>query len=204
MRDLVVLPADKNAAFALQGLLTRHDAIGIRRLEFQVLKPHPGRDGGVRKSGPELLALQRAQAEHALLVLDFEGCGREAEGASAVEDELDARLGRHWGHRAKAIVIEPEVDVWAWGADSVLRDAIEWPSNQGPIRDWLRANGFEVDDLHGKPRRPKEALEAALRQSAQPRSSSLYGKLAERLSLQRCRDAAFLRLRHQLQLWFPR
>lgn len=204
MRDLVVLPADKNAAFALQGLLARHDALGIRRLEFQVLKPHPGRDGGVRKSGPEVLALQRSQATHALLVLDFEGCGREAEGAPAVEEELDSRLRRHWGKQAKAIVIEPEVDVWAWGADSVLRDAVEWPSNQGPIRDWLRANQFQVHDLSGKPVRPKEALEEVLRRSDQPRSSSLYGKLAERLSLQRCSDAAFLRLRHQLQLWFPR
>jgi hypothetical protein len=204
MKDLIVLSADKNAAFALQGALGRHESLGIRPIEFEVLKPHPGRDGGVRKSGPDVLALQRSRFSHALLVLDFEGCGAEATGAAVIEEQLNERLRRVWSDRAKAIVADPELDIWMWGADSILREAIDWPSGKGPIREWLRAKGFEIHPHTGKPLRPKEALEAALRDVGQPRSSSLYKKLAEKLSLQRCSDQAFQRLRRQLEAWFPR
>ncbi len=62
--------ADKNAQFALKGALARPKALGIRRIEFE-FRVHPGRDGGARKSGPEVLALERRRFKHGLLVLDF-------------------------------------------------------------------------------------------------------------------------------------
>jgi hypothetical protein len=58
--------------------------LGIQRIEFKV-QVHGGRDGGARKSGPEMLALEKHQYSHALLILDFEGSGT---------DEPDALLGR--------------------------------------------------------------------------------------------------------------
>ena len=56
MQDLVVMVADKNAQFAIQGVLNRPEAMGIRRIQFK-FRVHVGRDGGARKSGPEMLAL---------------------------------------------------------------------------------------------------------------------------------------------------
>lgn len=53
-----------------------------------------------------------------------------------------------------------------------------------------------------KPVRPKEAMEDALRSVRLPRSSALYRQLAQQVSLSRCTDESFLKLRKILQTWF--
>ena len=199
MKDLVLLVADKNAHFALKGALGRPEALGIRPIEFE-FRVHPGRDGGARRTGPEVLALEQRRFKHALLVLDFEGCGTELPNATALEAQLDARLSTHWKETAKSIVIEPELDVWVWGADNAVEPVIEWPAGKS-VREWLRERGFTFE-ANEKPTRPKEALEAALRIPGLPRSSALYQAIAEKISLQRCGDEAFIRLRKQLLGWF--
>jgi hypothetical protein len=199
MKDLVLLVADKNAHFALKGALGRPEALGIRPIEFE-FRVHPGRDGGTRRTGPEVLALERRRFRHALLVLDFEGCGTDLPNATALEAQLDGRLSMHWKEAAKSIVIEPELDVWVWGADNAVEAVIEWPAGKS-VREWLRERGFTFE-ANEKPTRPKEALEAALRIPGLPRSSALYQTIAERISLRRCGDEAFIRLRKQLLDWF--
>ena len=88
-----------------------------------------------------------------------------------------------------------------WGNDAALRNIINWTSPLS-IREWLNSKRFDFGD-DSKPERPKEALEAVLREVKQPRSSSLYQKIAQTISLKRCSDRAFQRLRHQLIDWFP-
>jgi hypothetical protein len=200
MKDLVLLVADKNMQFALKGALGRPEALNIRPIEFE-FRVHPGRDGGTRDTGPEVLALEQRRFTHALLALDFEGCGTDLPNAIALEAELDKRLSSHWKEMAKSIVIEPELDVWVWGVGNSLETAIEWPPGTS-VRDWLRERGFGFE-ANEKPIRPKEALEAALRISGLPRSSALYQTVAEKISLRRCNDGAFIRLRKQLMEWFP-
>jgi hypothetical protein len=199
MKDLILVVADKNMHFALRGALNRPEALGIRPIivEFFV---HPGRDGGVRKSGAELLALKRSAANHGMIVLDYEGCGA-ASPAGNVEAELTQRLVPKWGANGQALVIEPELDVWLWGAENALKTALSW-NHPASIRDWLRGRGYALGE-HEKPDRPKEALEAVLRELRLPRSSALYEELAGKLSLRRCSDPAFGRLRATLQRWFP-
>lgn len=199
--DLVVLVADKNTQFALRGAFLRPPALGTRGFGFE-FRTHPGRDGGARTTGTDVLARERIRFSHALLVFDLEGCGAEGNGREQIEKELDARLDLHWGADAKCIVIEPELDVWVWGADNKLHDSLGWSMTDVSARDWLRGKGFEFD-LHGKPRRPKEALEALVRVLRLPRSSALYEKVTDRISLRRCQDAAFGRLRDKLRVWFP-
>lgn len=201
MNDLVLLVADKNAQFALKGALGRPEALGIRPIEFE-FRVHPGRDGGARKTGPEVLALDRRRFQHGLLVLDFEGSGTDLPNAKALEAQLDGRLSAHWKEAAKSIVIEPELDVWVWGADNAVEAVIEWPAGKS-VREWLREQGFAFE-ANEKPTRPKEALEAALRIPDLPRSSALYQSIAEKISLRRCGDEAFIRLRNQLTEWFPK
>jgi hypothetical protein len=202
MKDLVLLVADKNTQFALNAALKRPDALGIQKqkLEFE-FRVHPGRDGGVRKTGTDILAFERHRFSHALLVMDFEGSG-SAENALVLESQLDSRLQVDWQDRAKAIVIEPEVDVWMWGSDHAIRDVVGWP-HQDTIRSWLARLGFEFQS-NQKPLRPKECLEAILKEANQPRSSALYEQIASKISLRRCTDSAFQRLRQQLIHWFPK
>jgi len=201
MKDLVILVPDKNTQFALKGALNRPEALGIRRITHE-FRPHPGRDGGVRTTGVEVLARERARFSHALLLFDLEVSGaQEQQTAQDLEGELDAALDSHWDLHAKAIVIAPELDIWLWGADTTLREILKWPE-AATIRNWLQGRGFAFD-TNAKPIRPKEALEALVPIHRQPRSSALYEKITSRISLQRCVDPAFLRLRDTLQRWFP-
>ncbi len=200
MKDLVILVPDKNTQFALQGALGRPDALGIRAIAHE-FRPHPGRDGGARTTGVDVLARERARFSHALLVFDLDGSGAQQRWTTQeLEHELDEKLRLHWGDHAKAIVIAPEVDIWLWGADNALREILHWPK-AGTIRDWLQSRGFAFD-ANGKPVQPKEAMEAMVPIHRQPRSSALYEKITSRISLQRCVDPAFLRLRNTLQAWF--
>ena len=200
MTDLVVLVADKNMHFAIRGAVGRPAALSIRPLTVE-FRTHMGRDGGMRSSGVELLARERHRFDKALLVFDHEGSGATPDQSiHELEAELDGQLAVSWGVNAKAIVIEPELDIWLWGADNVLREVLNWPLQES-IRDWLQRQGFQFRD-NGKPCRPKEAFEALVRVHRLPRYSALYEKIALRLSLQRCSDPAFLRLRASLQGWF--
>lgn len=201
MKDLVIVVADKNAHFALKGALQRPEALHIRPIEYE-FRLHPGRDGGARTSGPETLVLERSRFSHGLLMFDLEGSGAEATDPLVLEQELDSRISQYWGQQGKAIVIAPEVDAWVWGADNVLKEVLDWPL-PGSIRDWLGGREFAFC-ANGKPLRPKEALEALVPIHKQPRSSALYEQITSRVSLARCQDAAFVRLRDRLRTWFPR
>lgn len=191
--------ADKNMQFALNGGLNRPESLGIRRITLD-FRQHPGRDGGSRSNGAQILALEKARFSHAVLVLDHEGCGAGALSALELESILDEQLKPAWGNHAKAIVIAPEVDIWMWGSDNKLAEVLKWP-RQESIRDWLGNAGFEFMD-NGKPQRPKEALEAIFRICKRPRSSAAYQQIAASISMARCEDAAFQRLRNSLRNWF--
>jgi hypothetical protein len=201
MKDLIVLVADKNMQFALQGGLNRPESLGTREISFD-FRQHPGRDGGTRSNGAQVLALEKARFSHALLVLDHEGSGAGELGAAALESQLDEQLKLTWNDKAKAIVIAPEVDIWMWGSDNKLAEVLKWPRKES-IRDWLCATGFGFMP-NGKPQRPKEALEAVFRVCKRPRSSAAYQQIASGISMTRCEDPAFLRLKTTLQDWFPK
>ncbi len=198
MKDLFVFVADKNMEFAMKGGLQRPESLGIRPITFEI-RQHPGRDGGMRTNGTQIVALETSRFQNALLLFDYEGSGA-TESPKELESRLDAALYQRWGDRAKAIVIEPEVDIWMWGADSVLIEVLRWKGKES-IRDWLSAGGFKFRS-DGKPESPKEALEAVFAEARLPRSSANYEKIVRRIGLARCKDPGFLRLREALYRWF--
>jgi hypothetical protein len=201
MQDLVVLAADKNMQFALNGALRRSEALVIRPITFEFLV-HPGRDGGARSSGADVLRSERRQFGHALLVLDFDGCGARAEQTALdVEAQLDEELSLVWQDKAKAIVIDPELETWVWGSDNALQTALGWPLPQS-IRTWLTEHGHSVG-ANGKPDEPKAAFEALVPVHKMPRSSVIYESITSKISLSTCQDEAFQRLKQTLRRWFP-
>lgn len=201
--DLYVLVADADQKAAIEGLLaTRAIPLGIRPCHFEVRK-HPERDPGCVASGVQLLALARSQAEHGLLIFDHEGCGKESETAEELERRLDTELAKSgWDDRARAVVIDPETEIWIWSDSPHVAATFGWKSEKGEMSAWLRARGFLTPGA-AKPSRPKEAMEAVLRETGVRASAAHFGAIAKKVSLDRCRDRSFRRLRTLLQAWFP-
>jgi hypothetical protein len=202
MMDLVVLVADKNMEAALRGMLGRASALGIHNVEFDIFV-HPRRDPGCAREAHLFLRPLAADYRHALVVLDHQGSGREHVTPTALAEEVTQQLAlAGWGNRAIAVAIAPELEVWVWSPSPHVADCLGWGGRRPDLHTWLAATGYWREG-EPKPRAPKEALEAALREIRQPRSSALYAELATRVSLRGHTEPAFVALAQALQTWFP-
>jgi hypothetical protein len=202
VRDLVVLAACKDAQFAVEGILSRRKALCIRPICVEYVR-HPEKDPGVARRAQEMLRLYHKTHAHALAVFDREGCGREHQNSRLdlerkIEDALQAA---GWGNRAAAIVIDPELEAWIWSDSPHVDAALGWAGRTPDLRTWLRGQGLLATGAV-KPARPKEAMLAALREVRVARSSNTYAALAKRVSLNRCSDEAFVKLKETLRRWF--
>ena len=204
--DLVCLTADKSMSAAVEELLDRHQALGIRPLAYEVVT-HPQRDSGCFHRSGAFLQDYRATAARALVVLDFEwtGAPQAAESADRLESMLEERLRRdgidEW---ARAVVIDPELEAWVFSSSPHVADVLGWNGRSPSLRDALAERGHWPQG-EPKPRRPKEAMDWALRNArpAAPRSSAHFRELAQKVSIASCTDRAIVRMRSLLQEWFP-
>jgi hypothetical protein len=203
MKDLVVLAADKNMEYAIQGLLARHEALGIRPTTSQVYV-HPQRDPGCLKEGHRFLRSMVDQFAHALIMFDREGCGQDSSSSTDLEQQVQERLSQSgWDDRAAVIVLDPELEIWVWSDSPHVDEMLGWGKRQPRLRDKLVERGLLETD-QAKPAQPKQAVEWALREARKARSSALYGQLAQRIGLGRCSDPAFVRFKRILRKWFAR
>jgi len=199
--DLIVLVADLDMENAVRGILKRTRSIGIRHVEADILR-HPWRDSGCCTDGVSFLAPFVNQFDHALLLFDREGCGREICSTEELEDEIGRNLAEAgWGERGAVVILDPELENWVWSDSPHVDEELGWKEHQPPLRPWLIQKDF-LQTQNSKPFRPKEAVEAALREVRKPRSPSLYSDLAEKVSLLRCSDRSFIKLKTTLQQWF--
>ena len=201
MKDLVVLAADRSIEAALRGLLSRPKAIGIRPVDYETLA-HPRRDPGCRLQSHEFLYPLRGVNRHALVVFDREGSG-SIEPALTIEERVRGLLHANgWESRSDVVVIDPELDVWVWSDSPKVDEALRWAGRKPPLRAWLGSRGLWPTG-QPKPANPKSAVLMALRDVGIPPSSSIYLRLATTVSVERCVDPAFGRLRDRLRAWFP-
>lgn len=201
-KDLVVLAADHNIEQALIGLFTRPEALGIRSIDVNI-SVHPQHDPGCALHGVELLSNLSELYRYGLLIFDREGSGMEQKQPQEMQNELNREFeDSAWGKRARAIVLNPELEAWVWSDSPHVAVVAGWENRSPPLRRWLFSQGY-LQKGATKPERPKEALEAALHAVRKPRSASLYRQLAEKVSLRRCKDSAFLELKTILTAWFP-
>lgn len=201
-KDLVVLVADKNMEAAVTGLLSRKKSLGIRDISNTVYV-HPGKDPGCVTKGDTFLRSFAAGYQHALLMFDREGCGREELSRQTLEEDLENRLARNgWANRAVAIVIDPELEMWVWSASPQVDRILGWSNRGNDLRSWLIEKELWRDGFP-KPDQPKKAVEKALEFVRTARSSSIYLQLAHKVSLERCLDSAFVKFKTTLKKWFP-
>lgn len=200
--DLVVLVADKNMEAAVGGLLSRPQALGMRPIQFDVYI-HPYRDPGCFDSGHDFLRPFTRQYAHGLLMFDRVGSGQDQRSGVELETETQRRLSSNgWDDRADAIVLDPELEVWVWSDSPHVDRCLGWEGRSPDLRTWLRDQSLWQRST-AKPSDPKTAVESALRLVRKPRSSSIYADLANSVSVQRCKDTAFMKFRQTLAGWFP-
>lgn len=198
MKDLIVLVADKNMEFAVKGILQRTASLKIRKI-FYDIKVHNHRDPGVYRTAHDFLRIFNNKYQYALVILDKEGCGCN-ENSPKIASDIQLKLDiSGWKDRSQVIVLDPELEIWVWSDSPEVALCIGW--NNSELRDWLQSEGHISPSAH-KPHNPKLVFEDALRIKRKPRSSSIYGKLAERVSLERCTDKAFRTFKDTLQNWF--
>jgi hypothetical protein len=185
----------------VRGILARHQALHIRAPRY-VLYVHPQRDPGCLRKASGFLRPYASAYEHALVVFDRSGCGKDLVAREDLEREVEQALANSgWAARARAIVIDPELENWVWSDSPQVDCALGWSARLGGVRAWLREKGYCQSTE--KPVRPKGALEAALQVVGKPRSSALFQTLAASVSLSRCADPSFAKLRLTLRTWFP-
>ena len=199
-RDLVLLVADKSIAQAITGLLQRTQALGMRRIDWE-MRVHQQRDPGCRVDAAAFLRPFASRFEHALVVFDRHGCGSDAP-RREIEEGVESELRRNgWGRRARVLVIDPELEVWVWTPSRDLANELGWGPRFAALREWLSENGHWPADA-AKPPDPKRAMEAAMQARRRPKSASTFRRLAEVLRFQECSDDAFRKLHGVLVEWF--
>jgi len=187
---------------AISALLDRPQSIGMRPVTHRI-QTHPERDPGCYHRGPEFLRPFRSQAHHALIILDYAWDGNPAATGLDVEKNLEKRLSqagmRGW---AKALVIAPELEAWVFAQSPHVPRILGMEGTTANLREKLEDRGLWSRG-DAKPQDPKAAMEWILKRTRQPRSSSIYRKLATKVSTASCTDQAFVRLKSHLQKWFP-
>ena len=202
LKDLVIIVADRDLEFTLKGLLSRPEALGIRAIEADIY-PHQQRDPGCAVHGVEFISQFARQYRHGLLMFDLEGSGKESTSRLALQKSLNESFAiSAWSEQARAIVLAPELEVWIWSNSPHVDEVAGWQGRDPGLRRWLVEQDF-LQEGNIKPIRPKEAFEAALREARKPRSASLYLKIAEKVSLRRCTDTAFMEFKSIMNDWFP-
>ena len=116
MKDLFVLTADADAEALMRAVLSRHKALQIRQIDFDI-KRFPGRDNGMVKEGPEIarVLVNKSEYSRLLLMWDHHGSGWEKlnpdQAAIRIQERLD---GVTWTGRSSAMVLVPELEEWLW------------------------------------------------------------------------------------------
>ncbi|GIL12558.1 MAG: hypothetical protein BroJett038_12780 [Chloroflexota bacterium] len=203
MQDIVFLVADADTEQAIIGLLSRTLSLGIRDIKYQIYK-HDRRDPGCRTEADIFLRQFVKQFDYAIVLFDHEGCGQEQDNIETIQDELERRLtNTGWENRNRVVVIKPELEIWVWSDSPKVDECLGWANHQPALRTWLQENQL-LRRNEIKPKNPKEAVEKSLREVRKPRSAAIYKQIAESVSLSRCNDPSFERLKSTLQAWFPR
>lgn len=205
-RDLFILVADLDAEKAIQGLLGRPTSLGIRAIDFNPefdLLRYWKHDSGCCREAVNLFRPVLMTHHHALALFDRHGSGRDLETRDAIESSIENALScGGWGDRARAIVIDPELENWVWGSSPHVATILGWDSPSS-LRQFLLEKGLVAEDRN-KPHDPKAAMEEALRKANIGKSSRHFESLAKRVgNLSSCTDRAFQKLLSVLRTWFP-
>lgn len=199
-KDLVVLAADVDILQVMKVLLCRSESLGIAQVSFDIFR-HNNRDSGCRTQAVNYLRPHMGSYAHSLVIFDRYGCS-SSDSRTNIQKQVESDLRKNgWADRSKAIVIDPELEVWIWGCQEAL-PVLGWRDGYDSLRHWLSQRGLWSVSA-AKPPDPKKALKAVMRHTNQTHWSMVHEQLARAANFEHCQDAAFDELKNTLQIWFP-
>ena len=186
---------------AVQGLLSRPQSLNFAPIRFDVRR-HPGRDSGCRTGAADYLQAFRYSYRFAMVMFDLDGSGSHRSRAETQREVEEKLVLRGWQQRAKAIVIEPELEAWVWSMSERVPIVLGWNDRYAGLRRWLHEQGLWPEHSR-KPPDPKEAMRRVMQQSRSRRSPRKFFELASTMSVKGCRDTSFTEFKLTLRSWFP-
>lgn len=202
MKDLVVVVPDQDYEFTLKGLFSRPEALKISPISYEIRIDYL-RDPGCRTESVSFLRPFIAMYAYALVFFDMEGCGAESTSREQVESILEEDMAKNgWENRSAVVVIDPEIEAWVWSESPRVDEILGWKNRKPDMRSWLQSKTDFWDPNDAKPSRPKEAMRSCLRHVRKQPSASIFNDLAQKVSLRRCSDPSFIKLKAILSNWF--
>lgn len=202
-KDLIVVVADLDAKQTIEQLLQRPQSLGIRPIQATVDR-YVKRDSGCCRTSHEYLRPFVRQFDHAMVVFDHDGSGKESLTRDDIEATVEQELAKNgWNGRSAAIVITPELEAWVWSNSPEVDKALGWQGHTPTLRSWLSDEGH-LTEKAPKPNDPKQAMKDALLKANKKPSPAIFRELARNVGTGRCVDPAFLKFKATLQAWFPR
>lgn len=206
MKDLLVFAADADTGAFIGALLDRPEALGIRRVTFDI-KRHDRRDPGMVTDGPERARLWKGHYEKALLIWDHEGSGRErkqtpAQAAADIAGRMDDVT---WANNHTVVVLEPELEIWLWHCESALRAHLDVSADE--LLKWIEVFAGRARETPEAVKRdsPKDLFEdivkVRLKRTISPRDFEHIGRRASIRGLMSC--PSFAAIAGALREWFP-
>lgn len=205
MKDLLVYTADADAMAFMRSLLKRQQALGIRKVLYEIER-HPLRDCGMVQSAAELVRMKKGQYNKVLLIWDHHGSGREhRQHPQDVAGEVQEKLNSYtWlGNSAVAVLI-PELEQWLWFGEQALAAYYRIPMNT--LHDWIQLRSDQIQSPADTLRRdkPKELFEYIVREKIKrtisPRDFEGIGAIISVPALERCQT--FSLITDTLRKWF--
>lgn len=202
MKDLVVLVPDKNVKAGLDSLLKRTEAFGVRKISYDMFV-HPNRDPGIVKDSHNYLRNLIRKYEYAIVFLDFNGSGFENLSIEELENKISRELDKNgWKGKNEVIAFDPECEEWLWVQSNSMAEILGW-KNYNELKETLLERKY-LRKKSIKPDNPKDAFEYLLRLKRIPRSSSIYGEIAQKVSFRNCQSKSFAKFQNTLKNWFSK
>ena len=207
MKDLFVYAADADAVAFLNAILNKPEALGIRKIRFDIDR-NGGRDSGMIKNGAEFVRTERIKNNYRKVILmwDHHGSGRERrqkplQVSQEIQDKLDSFT---WEDNSATIVLNPELEQWLWHCEQAVAKHFGMAAEQ--LQQWCEKYAGEqgVPPADIKKQNPKGVfqyiMDKCLDRSLKPRDFEEIGRLASIKGLQDCES--FRKFTKTLQGWF--
>jgi hypothetical protein len=199
---------------------------GITFNPEQDISVHPKHDPGVWSKPQEVLLAAGKIYNKALVVLDEAWEGAPPPEAIVANIETLVVKEAKWSRdRFEVILIRPELEAWIWQRNTHVLDAFGFPGGQTQLWTLFEQQSLRLNrdtEKHyfvpanplvaqppawpstaSKPENPKGLVEALSAHCASGPASEIFSSITSTISVKKCADPAFHRLRDTLQAWFP-